>query len=120
MPMDSIPSYEFHAIYNRVSSYIDLQGKVTEQAINEELWKARGKCKKLYLEAENVYERTKYRNAVTGYGNLIQNGFARRTIKEALIEPDGFIANTLLFGRAEAKRRQQAQRRSRMRFYKRR
>jgi len=118
--MDSISSYEFHRIFNRVSSYIDLQGKVTVQSINEELWKAREKCKKKYLEAVNVYERTKYRNAVTGYGNLIRHGFAKRTIKEGLIEPDGFIANTLLFGRAEAKQRLDAQRRSRMRFYKRR
>ena len=120
MPMDSIPSYEFHAIYNRVSSYIDLQGKVTEQAINEELWKAREKCKKKYLEAENLFERTKYRNAVAGYGNLIRHGFANRVIEEASIEPNGYIANTLLYGRAEAKRRRDAQRRSRMRFYKRR
>lgn len=117
--MDSISSYEFHTIFDRTTISVDLQGKVSVQSINEELWKARHKCKRKYLEAQNAYERTKYRNAVARYSNLIQNGFAKRTIKEALIEPDGFIANTLLFGRAEAKRRLDAQRRSRMRFYKR-
>jgi hypothetical protein len=116
--MDSIPSFEFHEIFSRVSIYVDLQGKVTAQAMNEELWKAREKCKRKHLEARNAYDRVKFRNVVARYGNLIRNGFAQRTLKEALIEPEGFIANTLLFGRIEAKRRLDAQRRSRMRFYK--
>ena len=115
--MDELPNYEFHAIFNRVSSYMDLQGKVTVQDINEELWKAREKCKKKYLEAQNVYERTRFRNAVAGYSNLIRYRFANRVIKEALIEPRGFIATTLIFGKIEAKRRLDAQRKSRMRFY---
>jgi len=118
--MDSVSSYEFHGIFDRVSIYIDLQGCVTAQAINEKLWKARETCKRKYLEAKNPFERTKYRNAVAGYVNLIRHGFANRVLEEAAIEPNGPIANTLLYGRAEAKRRRDAQRRSRMRFYKRR
>ena len=117
--MDELPSYEYEAIFNRASAAIDLHGCVTVQAINEKLWKAREICKRKNLEAKNPFERTKYRNAVAGYGNLMRHGFANRALKEAAIDPHGVIANTLLYGRAEAKRRRDAQRRSRMRFYKR-
>ena len=115
--MDEMPNFEFSEIFNRTSSQVNLQGKVTVQDINKELWKAREQCKKRYLEAGNVYERSRYRNAAAGYGNLIRYRFANRVIKEALEEPRGFIATTLIFGKIEAKRRLDAQRRSRMRFY---
>ena len=117
--MDEMPNFEFSRIFNRTSSHVNLQGKVTVQDINKELWKARVQCKKRYLEAGNVYERARYRNAVAGYSNLIRYRFANRVIKEALAEPRGFIASTLVFGKLEAKRRLDAQRKSRMRFYKR-
>jgi hypothetical protein len=117
--MDEMPDPEFHELFDRTTNYIDLRGKVTVNQISKELWKAREQCKSLYLRAKNMYERANYRNAIAGYDNLIRYGFANRTIKEALANPRGFIANTLIYGKIEAKRRLDAQRRSRMRFYRR-
>lgn len=117
--MDSLPSYEFHGIVRRVTTYVDLQGKTTVLSINKEIWKAQEQCRKHALQAKNKYERAKFKRAAIGYANLIRYHFANRLIKEAIADPSGYIATILIYGRLEAERRINAQRRSRMRFYRR-
>jgi hypothetical protein len=117
--MDSISSYEFHKIFDRVSGNINLQGKLSANDIDKELVKAREQCKKRYFGAETPQERTRYKAAVVGYSNLLHHRFSNRVVDEALADPRGLIATTLIYGKIEARRRLEAQRRSRMRFYRR-
>jgi hypothetical protein len=117
--MDNISEYEFAEIFDRISSVIDLQGKLTVHAINAEIVKARDQCRKRYFEAETMQERHRCKAELVRYNNLLFNGFANRTIKEAMNEPNGFIAMTLRFGKLETKRRLLAQRDTRTRIYRR-
>jgi hypothetical protein len=115
--MDSVSSFEFSEIFDRISSNINLQGKLSVHDIEKELFKAREQCRKRYFGAETMQERTRFKAAIKGYDNLLHYGFANRVIEEAAEEPRGFIAMVLIHGKIEAKRRLDAQRRSRMRFY---
>ena len=101
--MDSISSPEFHKIFNRVTEYIDLKGKFTVEEIEEELRKARKKCLKLRRKAETSQERAKFKRAATGYGNLLEHGFAARSVYEANASPKGIVAMTLRYGKKRSK-----------------
>lgn len=114
--MDSISSYEFHSIFNRTSDTVDLKGKLSVQAIEEELGKARESCRKRYSRAETSRERRRLKTSVFQLNNLLQYGFAPRTIREAVFNPSGIVAMTLKYGKLEAKRRILAQRRAQIRF----
>jgi hypothetical protein len=115
--MDSIASYEFHKIFNRVSSRINLQGKTSANAIDQSLVTARDNCKRNYRETTNPILRVRLKNAVVGYNNLLFYRFSNRAMKEAIENPSGIIALTLRFGKIEAKRRILAQRNTQTRFY---
>jgi hypothetical protein len=113
--MDRITSYEFHCIFNRTSNTVDLKGKLSVDAIEEELAKAREACRNRYDKAESSRERRRLKSSVVQLGNLIEYGFARRAIYEGVRDPSGLIAMTLRYGKIEAKRRILAQRRAQIR-----
>lgn len=110
--MDSVSDYEFHEIFQRVTEYIDLQGKFTPEQIDKELEKAREKCKRLYRNAENGRERIRFKRAALGYLRLIEHDFASRVEHEARTNPMGIIGMTLTHGTIEARRRMLAQERA--------
>jgi hypothetical protein len=116
-PIDSISSYEFSKIFDRTTDYVDLEGKGTVSEIEKTLWRVREYCRQRYQKAETAAERARFKAAKMAYDNLLQHGFARRAIREALLEPEGFVALTLRFGKVEAKQRSLAQRRTQARFY---
>jgi len=113
--MDSVTRPEFHKIFRRVAGYIDLKGKFTEEAIEEELVKARDKCLKLRRKAETQQESAKFKRAAMGYDRLLEHGFAARAIYEANRNLRGIIAMTLKHGYKEAKKRILAQKRAEIR-----
>jgi hypothetical protein len=115
--MDNVSSYEFGKIFDRTTDYIDLEGKGTVSAIERALWRAREYCRRRYQRAETEAQRARFKAAKMAYDNLLQHGFARRAMREALREPEGFVALTLRFGKAEARRRLLAQSRTKARFY---
>jgi hypothetical protein len=113
--MDSIPSYEFHAIFERTSQAIDLKGKYTEEEIEEELIRVRNKCKRLAEQAETRKKQAIYNSKKVAIEKLVEYGFPRRVIIEAQRDPKGKVALTLQCGYREAKRRLLAQARTKMR-----
>lgn len=115
--MDSIPSYEFHEIFDRTTDVLDLEGKGTVSEIERALWRVREYCRRRYQRAETSRERARFKTAAVNYDNLLRYGFARRVIREAVSDPNGVIASTLRFGKIEARRRILAQRTTRTRFY---
>ena len=117
--MDRIQNYEFHEIFGRVSSRINLQGKISANAIDKSLVNARENCKRHYHATINPFLRARYKNAIMGYNNLLYYRFSNRTMKEAIENPSGIVALTLRFGKIEAKRRILAQKRTQTRIYRR-
>lgn len=115
--MDSISSYEFHAIFNRTSDTVDLKGKLSVASIEEEMAKARESCRKRYGRAESSRERRRLKTSIVQLGHLVDYGFARRAIYEGVRDPSGLIAMTLRYGKIEAKRRILAQRRAQIRSH---
>jgi hypothetical protein len=115
--MDSIPSFEFHEIFDRTTDVVDLEGKGTVSEIERALWRIREYCRRRYQRAETEKERARFKAATVNYDNLLRYGFARRVIREAMSDPNGFYALTLRFGKIEARRRLLAQRATRARFY---
>lgn len=113
--MDTLPSYEFHDIFDRTSDYIDLKGKCTVKEIEKELAKARKKCIDLRRNASNPRDRGKLKRAAIRYRILLEHGFADRTIREARNNPKGIIGMTLRYGKADARRRILAQKRTQIR-----
>jgi hypothetical protein len=113
--MDSVPRYEFYAIFVRVALFLNLKGKFTAEAIAEELENAIDKCRRLARKADTVSERNKLKRAALGYGRLIEYGFHDRVIREARMNPNGIIGMTLKHGYAEAKNRILAQKRAKIR-----
>lgn len=103
--MDSIPSYEFHRIFEQVSDDIDLTGKTTAVQIERELVKNREYCLRKYERATSAKERAMYITYAVRFNQLIEQGFAERTIREASKDPNGFIAVTLKYGISAARLR---------------
>jgi hypothetical protein len=106
--MDNISSPEFHAIFHRVN--VDLKGAFTVENINKRLYDAKLKCIRKRSFAKTQSERSKLKRSTIFYDRLRENGFAERTLREALKRPKGIIAMTLKHGKEEAKRRILAQR----------
>ena len=115
--MDSIPSYEYESIFYRAADSVDLKGKFTVRAIEDELVRARERCRRLYGRAETSRQRIRLKLAITQLNRLLEYGFAQRAIYEANINPRGLVAMTLKYGKAEVKRRILAQRRANIRFH---
>lgn len=114
--MDSVPSYEFHRIFERISQIIDLKGKFTAEEIEKELIRVRNTCKRMSEEAETRKKRAQYNSKKVAIERLIEYGFPRRVIMEAHRNPKGKVALTLRYGHEEAKRRLLAQVRTKVRI----
>lgn len=114
--MDSVPRYEFHTIFDRVSATIDLKGCTTALAIELALREVRDKSKaKLKFHRGKVMG-SEFGRKVEWLDTLIEKDFAGRTIFEARRNPQGPIALTLFYGRQRALQRIEAQRRTALRY----
>jgi hypothetical protein len=115
--MDSIPSYEFHKIFQRVSYVIDLKGALTPEEIDRRLrWIQKG------LEGYSEKARSKsgkryYRKKARAIQRLRQNRFPERAIAEASFNPYGIVSLTLHYGRRKAQAMKLAFERSRFRAH---
>ena len=113
--MDSESSFEFHKIFKRVSGLIDLQGKFSAEKIEKALIRVVKKCKRQRRKADTISERKKLKRDVISIKRLVEHGFPKRVIREAIINPNGIVAYTLRFGKDEAEKRILAQKRSEIR-----
>ena len=114
--MDSIPSYEFHRIFDRAAQTTNLKGKFTAEQIEEELIRVRDICERRSERAETRRIQTKYNFRAVQLERLVEYGFPQRVIAEARANPRGKVALTLTYGYEEAKRRLLAQARTRVRM----
>jgi hypothetical protein len=101
--MDSISSYEFHAIFDRVTDKISLQGKFTPEDIAQQLNETKKKCERQRHRTAKPRLRAKLRQEAIQYRNLIDYGFPERVITEAIVKPKGIIAMTLKYGKTNAR-----------------
>jgi len=113
--MDSVPRYEFHLIFDRVSMNIDLKGCTSALAIERALKEVRDRSKAKFKIVRDRARRVKYGRRAEWLDTLIENDFAGKAIFEAHRNPHGIIAMTLTYGRQEAQQRILAQRRAQLR-----
>ena len=113
--MDSISRPEFAAIFDRISRNIDLKGCTSPLAIELELTEVRDRCKAKSKASTTKTERRKFGSRAEWLDTLIENDFAARAVFEALRNPHGIIAMTLIYGRQEARRRILAQKKAALR-----
>ena len=113
--VDSIPRYEFHKIFRRVSYDVDLKHTSTPEDIDDRLdnaiWNFRMAAKATWRESEKkkLYKKAK------GLEILKENGFAEATIREVINNPYGFVSLTLRFDRDRAEEMKRAFERARRR-----
>ena len=110
--MDSIPSYEFHKIFNRVSLDVPLTGCNTATAISNSLRIARHKAKNNAKKETTRSARKYWFFKAEEQDKLLEHDFAGRVMFEANRKPKGFIALSLIYGRKTAKQKINAQKRA--------
>lgn len=113
--MDSIPSYEFHKIFRRLSYDVNLKGALTPDEIDARLSKARKRFKAKAEEADIRGERKRLYKKAKAIEILQERDFAQRTIAEAVTNRYGIVSLTLRFGRERAEEMKLAMERSRLR-----
>jgi len=113
--MDSISRPEFAAIFDRVSTTVDLRGATSAARIGNYLKIVRQYSKDKAKESKWSWERKRHGYAAEEYDKLIEHDFAGRTIYEANRNPRGIIALTLKYGKREAEARMKAQARAKVR-----
>jgi hypothetical protein len=117
--MDSVSSPELAEIFDRTSQKVDFKGAYDAGDIDAkmeykvDLYRARAHIVK------TKQRRKKLRYLADQLDRLIEHGASERWIAMAVRNPKGFISQTLLHGRAEAKRRVLAYRRQRIAAYQR-
>lgn len=116
MTTDSIPTFEFHRIFDRTAQTVNLKGKFTAEQIEEELIRVRDICKRRSEKAEKRKIQTKYRFKAVQLERLVEYEFPQKVIAEARANPRGKVALTLTYGYEEAKRRLLAQARTKTRM----
>jgi hypothetical protein len=114
--MDSISSYEFHAIFDRTTDHVDLRRNLTRDAIAESLNNAKEKCERMRNHAKTYKQRHKLKRASIQYRNLIEYCFPERCIAEAVAKPKGIVSMTLKHGKSEARARILAQKKTQIRI----
>jgi hypothetical protein len=116
--LDSVPTPEFHGIFDRVSAYVELAGAKTpiriENRMRVEIHRAKSIAKDIKA-ARLLNLRKHYWFRAEQLDKLKEHDFADRAIFEANKDPNGFIAKTLLYGREEAMRQIKAQKRAALR-----
>lgn len=99
--MDFIPDKEFHIIFNRVSRTIDLKGAGSPAEINERLMERIREIRHHYGTSPLASLQAKRK--ISPLKSLISGSFGRRTIDEAISDPQGQVALTLKHGNQKAK-----------------
>lgn len=113
--MDSVPSYEFHKIFRRVSYDVNLKGAFTPEEIDERLERAQKefqvKAKRAATEAKKkrLYKKGK------AIEILQDKNFPEKTIAEAIRNRYGIVNLTLHYGRKKAEEMKLALERARIR-----
>lgn len=113
--MDSVPRYEFHAIFDRVSSNIDLEGCTSALAIELALKEVRDQSKAKAKINRTAARRMEFGKRAEWLDTLLEHDFAGRAIFEARRNPQGSIALTLIYGRQQARQRIEAQKKAALR-----
>jgi hypothetical protein len=113
--MDSVSSPEFAGIFDRTSGKLKLQGRTSSDAINKKLNNVKNKCLEMRRVAKSSKVRARLKRTALQYQNLIDYGFAERTIREARAKPNGIVALTLIYGKEEAKARILARKKTQIR-----
>lgn len=99
--MDFIPDKEFHKVFNRVSKKVNLKGAGTPQEINRRLnWKIKEYS---HVTGKTPLAQFCAKRRISDLKKLIFAGFGRRTIDEAVANPQEKVALTLKYGRKRAK-----------------
>jgi hypothetical protein len=102
--MDTIQRYEFHAIFDRVSTNIDLKGCTSALAIEIALAEARDKSKVKFKTYRMKAKKVRFGRKAEWLDTLVEHDFAGRAIFEAHRNQRGLIALTLIHGRQKAQR----------------
>ena len=97
--MDFMPDIEFHFIFDRVTRTVSLKGCTSVNDINKRI---KNKVKQIKKEAHKK-RGGKARYSVSQLRKLLFRGFGRRTINEAIVDPNGKISLTLQHGRKKAR-----------------
>jgi len=113
--MDSIQRYEFHKIFDRVTETVDLADCHGALAIENKLKDVRDKSRIKSKLSKTRAGRIKYGGQAEWLDTLIERDFAGRAVLEANINPHGFIALTLRYGKKIARERILAQKRAELR-----
>ena len=113
--MDSISSPEFAEIFDRTTDNVNLCGKTSSEAIAEKLNNIKNKCLEMRRIAKTSKARGKLKRTALQYQNLIDYDFPERTIREARAKPNGIVAMTLQYGKAEARARILARKKTQIR-----
>lgn len=93
--MDSIPRYEFHKIFRRLSYDVNLKGAFTPEDIDDRLEEAISKFREAARDTMRESERKRLFKKARAIEILKVKGFAERTIREAINNPYGFVSLTL-------------------------
>lgn len=113
--VDSIPSYEFHKIFRRVSYDVDLKGAFDPIEIDRRMEEAQKRFKAHAREAETETEKKRLYKKAKGLEILRDKGFPVQTIAEASENRHGIVNLTLQFGRKKAEEMKLAFERARIR-----
>lgn len=113
--MDSVPSYEFHKIFHRVSYDVDLKGAFNPEDIDERLEMARKEFRRDAKNTRAKAERRRLYKKARAIEILQDRNFAGKTIAEALSNRYGIVNLTLHYGRKKAKAMKLAFERARIR-----
>jgi len=100
IPTDFMPDKEFHPIFDRVSAVVDLKGAGTPAEINKRL---REKIRAYETQEGKRLNPVRTKRLISQLRGLMFAGFGRRTIDEAVANPQGKVALTLKYGREKAK-----------------
>ena len=90
--MDFMSDKEFHELFDRVSAKVDLRGANSPEEVNRRL---KQKIKEYPPRLSSGW--------ISFLKRLMFAGFGRRTIDQAVANPQGKVALTLKYGREKAK-----------------
>jgi Holliday junction resolvasome RuvABC DNA-binding subunit len=87
-------------MFDRTSKRVNLEGCATAQEINARLKRKINEYKT--TDTEGPLEQFQLEKKIRSLKTLVEAGFARRTIYEAMANPRGKVALTLRYGRKRA------------------
>jgi len=113
--MDSVPSYEFHKIFRRVSVNVNLKGAFTPEEIDEKLERAQKKFQIKAKRAATEAKKKRLYKKAKAIEILQDKNFSEKTIAEAISNRYGIVNLTLHYGREKAEEMKLAFERARIR-----